>query len=189
MIDVAFSFLKNQLKSYLKLKKNAEQKVHISNLTDNAGKTIAKELTLTLVNIDEERLLRNRNLYQETEEGSFAKVNPEINLNLFCLITSNFGDKETDYEESLKFLSLAATFFQSRFVFNHKTSPDLDDGIKQLIVELQSLSFEQQNNLWSAIGISYLPSLLYKIKMVTLRESETLMEAPPITEVNLTEQA
>ena len=189
MIDVTFLFLKNQLKAYLKLKKNAEEKVHISKLTDNAGKTIAKELTLTLVSIDEERLLRNQNLYQETEEGSFAKTNPEINLNLYCLITSNFGDKETDYEESLKFLSLAATFFQSRFVFNHKTSPDLDNGIKQMIVELQSPSFEEQNNLWSFVGASYLPSLLYKIKMITLKEAETLMEAPPITEANLTERA
>lgn len=189
MIDATFLFLKNQLKAYLKLKKNAEEKVHISNLTDNTGKTISKELTLTLVNIDEERLLRNQNLYQETEEGTFAKVNPEINLNLYCLITSNFGDKETDYEESLKFLSLAASFFQARNVFNHATAPNLDIGIRQLIVELQNLSFEEQNNLWSFMGASYLPSLLYKIKMITLKEAETLMEAPPVTEANLTERA
>jgi hypothetical protein len=188
MIDVTFTFLKNQLKAYFKLKKNADTKVHISNLTDNSGKTLAKELTLTLVNIDEEHILRNQNLYKETEEGMFAKINPEINLNLYCLITSNFGEKETDYEESLKFLSLAATFFQVRNVFTPKNTPDLDSRIKQLIIELQSPSFEQQNNLWSFMGASYLPSLLYKIRMVTLQEEETRMEAPPITEVNLTER-
>ena len=188
MIDVTFTFLKNQLKAYFKLKKNADTKVHISNLTDNSGKTIAKELTLTLVNINEENLLRNQNPYKETEDGNYARINPEINLNLYCLITSNFGDKETDYEESLKFLSLAATFFQVRNVFTHKNTPDLDSRIKQLIIELQNPTFEEQNNLWSFTGTSYLPSLLYKIKMVTLQEEETIMEAPPITEANLNER-
>jgi hypothetical protein len=185
MIEQTLVFLKTQLNAYLKLKTGEENKLSLTPLTDNAGKTVLKDLGIVLVNIEEERMLRNQEPFQPSGDGSFIKVNPELNLNLFILVAANFGDKENDYRESLKFLAHVATFFQSRNVFTPANSPQLDSKIKRLVVELVSLSFESQNNLWASFGVSYLPSLLYKIRMVSLQETEIQMEAPPITEANL----
>ncbi len=185
MIEKTLVFLKNQLNAYLRLKTGEDGKVSLSSLTDSGGKTVLKDLGIVLVNVEEERMLRNQEPFQPGENGSFIRINPELHLNLFILIAANFGDKENDYRESLKFLSHVATFFQSRNVFTTANSPQLDENIRRLTIELVSLSFESQNNLWASFSVSYLPSLLYKIRMVTLQEKEIQMEAPPITEANL----
>jgi hypothetical protein len=185
MFEKALIFLKEQLNAYLLLKTAVAGKITLSPLTDGNGKVVLKDLGIVLVNLEEEKTLRNQGVLQQGDDGKYKKINPEINLNLFILIAANFGDKENDYRESLKFLSYVAAFFQSRNVFSPLTHPTLDAAINRLVVELVSLSFENQNNLWASLGGKYLPSLLYKVRMVTIQEMEVQMEAPPITEANL----
>jgi hypothetical protein len=43
----------------------------------------------------------------------------------------------------------------------------IDPDIKRLTVELYSYSFEQLYNFWTVVGTKYLPSVLYKVKMLT----------------------
>ena len=188
MIFAALDFLKKQIQGYLdQLPDNnaTQDKIHLSPLVDENGKTILENIGLTLVNIEEEKLLRNQKSFEPTSTGSFIKVNPEINLNLFFLITANFGTTEDNYIVALKRLTSIATYFQNHLVFSHKNSPSLDKGIDHLTIEMVNLSFEAQNNLWASLGAKYLPSILYKLRMVTLLEKEALSEAPPITEANL----
>jgi hypothetical protein len=47
------------------------------------------------------------------------------------------------------------------------------------------MTFEQQNNLWAAIGAKYMPSVLFKIRTLTFIDAEPKMEAPPITDVRI----
>lgn len=185
MIERVLVFLKNQLSSYLSLKTGENDKISLVNLTDKSGKTLIDGLGMTLINVEEERILRNQEVYQQNTAGRFEKVNPELHLNLYLLFTANFGDKESDYRESLKFISYVATFFQSRNVFTPGSYPELEEGIKKLVAELFNLSFEAQNNLWASLGAKYMPSLVYKVRMISLQEKEVSREAPPITEVNL----
>lgn len=185
MIDAALAFLQGQLNKYLKLKTGDDGVVHLTNLTNDSGKVVLDEVGMMLVNLEEEKMMRNQNPYQPGPDGSFEKVSPEVNLNLTVLFAANFGESEEDYLEGLHDLSLVGTFFQSRNMFTPRTHPDLDPGIARLVVELQSLTFEQQSQLWSYLGGGYFPSLIYKVRMVTLQEKEIQSAAPPITEVNL----
>jgi hypothetical protein len=185
MIEKSLIFLRNRINTYLKLKTGEDNKINLTNLTDENGKTIIKDLGLSLVNVEEERVFKNQNPPVKNANGTFSVVNPEVSLNLFILISANFGNKETDYRESLKFLSHVVTFFQSRTLFTPMNSPELDPGIQKLVIELQNISFEAQNNLWASLGAKYMPSVLYKLRMITMQEMEVKMEAPPVTEANL----
>ena len=185
MIEKSLIFLKNRINAYLKLKTGEDNKINLTNLTDDNGKTIIKDIGFSLVNVEEERIFKNQNPPVKNIDGSYSTVNPEVNLNLYVLVSANFGDKETDYRESLKFLSYVVTFFQARNVFTPQNSPELDPAITKLTVELQNISFEAQNNLWASLGAKYMPSVLYKLRMITIQEMEVKSEAPPVTEANL----
>ena len=38
-------------------------------------------------------------------------------------------------------------------------------------MELVSPTFEQQNHIWGGMGAKYLPSVLYKVRMLVYRET------------------
>ena len=173
MIDEAMTFLRDQLNQYLKLKANIpEDKVgFIKGDNSEAVNFENDSITLMLVNLEEERMLRPADRFEVTiSNGLKIGGSPEIRLNLFVLFVARFND----YTQSMKLLSLVMQFFQSHSVFDHKNSPDLSQDIERLIVELNTLSFNEQNEIWNALRRTYLPSALYKIRMIVFRDIETL---------------
>jgi hypothetical protein len=46
----------------------------------------------------------------------------------------------------------------------------MPEGIESLRCEMISLNFQQQNEVWGALRITQHPALLYKIKLITLRD-------------------
>ncbi len=185
MVEKILLFLKNQLEAYLKKRSGSEGKISLRNITDADGKVLVEDLFLTLVNIEEESVLKNQPHFKETSRGTIAKVNPEVMVNLYLLFSANFGDAEFNYRESLKFISYVMSFFQSRRVFTPNNSPGLDGIVERITIELVSMSFEQQNHLWSMFSTSYMPSVMYKLKVIAIQEGEIKMDAPPITEASL----
>jgi hypothetical protein len=174
MIDKVIATITKELSIYLDvvagLDVPAIDKIKISHLFDSTGDTIPAELGVTLVNIEEDRTNRAIDPYVKTDEG-FAKVNPEIKLNLFVLFTANFKD---NYSEALKFVSYVIQFFQAKNVFTTENTTELDPRVQKLIIELQPMSFEQQNYLWGMVGGKYLPSALYKFRMLVIQDNLAL---------------
>jgi len=174
----AVSFLRVQLNDYLKFQLGEEyaETAFVSNPVNHDGTPAAKtadRILLTLVNVEEEKIGKIQSPQKKTLNGKDVKVAPEINLNLYLLFIAN----RNNYEESLKFLSHVVTFFQSKSVFDVNNSPGLDTDIRKLILELSTISFEQLNNLWGAVGAKYLPSVLYKVRMLTV-QSDKVIESP-----------
>jgi hypothetical protein len=184
MIEKALLFLENQVNGYLKKISGFDNKLSLSNITNNEGKTIIKDLGLTLVNIEEETIGKTQTTYKKDSNDKTYIVNPEIKLNLYLLFTANFGDNDTGYRESLKFLSYVISFFQAKNVFNHQNSPDLDENIERLALSLYSVPFEQQNYLWGSIGAKYLPSVMYKARVITVQADDIKADVYRITESN-----
>ena len=60
------------------------------------------------------------------------------------------------------------SFFQDYSVFDHQNNPDMPIGLEKLIVDVENIKIQDMNNLWSAIGTKYVPSVLYKIRTVAL---------------------
>lgn len=170
MFCEALTFLRDQLSTYLCLKASgSDQEVSftISQGHGSEAKQIClKEnaVTLLMTNFEEERT------FKSGSSSNQSQIHSPISLNLQVLFVPNFES----YEKSLKHLSLIINFFQSHTVFNHQNSPALDPGIATLNMELLNLSNSDQRSLWGILGRSYIPSALYKVRMITIYGDEII---------------
>jgi hypothetical protein len=170
MIDKALSTISKELAAYLDVAAGLDglgsDKIQVSHLFNSNGDPIPTDIGMTLVNIEEDRVNRPIDPYLKTVDG-VTKVNPEIKLNIYVLFSANFTGL---YDEALKFISHVIHFFQSKSVFTTANTPDLDPSIGKLVAELHPMSFEQQNYLWGMVGGKYLPSVMYRFRMITVQE-------------------
>lgn len=120
-----------------------------------------------LINVEEERVLRQPDLYARvTEDGIPHRVQPDIRLILYVLFVARFKQYESGWEH----LSKIIEHFQTNRVFDPETSPDLPAGIEKLVIELVTLDFAGQNEVWNALRTTYHPSILYRVKVIALRD-------------------
>ncbi|MEM7266516.1 MAG: Pvc16 family protein, partial [Pseudomonadota bacterium] len=54
---------------------------------------------------------------------------------------------------------------------------------EKLTVELVTLPFAQQNEIWNALRTTYRSSLLYKVRMVVFEQEEPVQKIPSIIEI------
>lgn len=196
MIHSALEFLTQELNAFIRLKVGdpITTRVYLSGVTNEQGIAIPDQsLGLSLINIEEERTNKEQQSRFINSVGKVEKRNPEIQLNLYVLITANFQNKiannsSDDYVEGLKQLSYAIAFFQSKNVFTPENSPALsgfDANLSKIVVELYSYSFEQLYNFWSVVGAKYLPSVLYKVKTLRIQENAIQESGEPIEQIFL----
>ncbi|MDR8390622.1 DUF4255 domain-containing protein [Aliifodinibius sp. S!AR15-10] len=198
MIHSALSFITQELNEYLKLKTDTPDvnRVFLTSVATESDGVVIPEgsLGLSLINIEEERVFKDQKTTFINEDGIAERMNPELKLNLYILISANFQDTSQqdpsdDYVEGLKQLSYVISFFQSKFVFTPDNSPALsgfDPQLKKLIVELYSYSFEQLYNFWTVVGTKYLPSVLYRIRLVRFQERDLKDQNLPIEKIGIT---
>ncbi len=176
MIDEALDFLVLQLNEYFKLKTDEDKIVKMQRLVTGAGAEVplTNLIAFQLINVEEERIGKAQLPVTAPVGSGFPVRNPEIKLNLSILLTAcgdNDGNSpDTDYSMSVKLLSLAVLFFQHKHVFTQTNSPSLPSSIEQLIVELYPVSLENQNYLWASLGAKYRPSVVYKVRLITVFE-------------------
>lgn len=189
MIHLAFDHIINELNSYLSVKISEPDRVMANSLLTQDGNLqngIDDKVLVSLVNTEEERLLREPDVYRKQPDGTLHIQKPEIRLNLFILFTAYFP---SDYNEALKMISLVITFFQKKNKFTPANTPDLDSGLKNLTMEMVTLNMEQQNHLWASLGAKYIPSVLYKMRLVTIAEDEIDGTGEPITEIHINDKS
>jgi len=76
------------------------------------------------------------------------------------------------------------TYFQSRPSFTSVEYAALDPRIEKLTVELQSLNYEQLNQIWAFVGGKQLPSVIYKVRLVSLQDAMPTAIQPFIREID-----
>jgi len=173
MIDIVLQFLQSQLDSYLKSFGGDIPTEAMVVFPDEAQSdtTVFKKnaVTLLLINLEEETTLRDADPYRQVNQnGRTEKINPHIHFNLYILLAAN----NNTYPGSLKNLSRIIRYFQIHRVITQESIPDLDDNIDKLICELITLPFAEQNEVWSALRVAYLPSVIYKVKMVIFTDTD-----------------
>ncbi len=128
-------------------------------------------VTALLVNIEQERIQRPPDrYYRSLPDGTTERVHPEIRMNLFVLFVAHFKQ----YEQGLSYLSLIIQYFQGHAVMDHTNSPELDSRIDKLLLELTTLSFSEQGEIWNGLRTSYLPSVLYRVGVLIFQDEDTL---------------
>ena len=205
MIRTAMEFLKGELDAYIVDRENdpanysANHVVElkpIMTLNGTVNVTDSFHVALMLVSVDEERREGVRPYYIPTSDQQFLKLNAPVEITLYLL----FAAHNADYPTALRDLSNVIAFFQSNPVFDEQRYPQLnahvDEAdkkpwrlIEKLSFSLHHLSFEQQNNLWSMLGSKYLPSEVYKAKMLTVFETRAKQKEPAIAELSFSDNS
>jgi len=184
LINNALSLLEAELNVYLNhltgAPEEGESKLELTAGFTTTGDPKFSNLGMLLVNIEEERVHKTQTPYRINSTGNPERLNPEIKLNLHVLFAANFS---SDHSEALKFVGYVVEFFQGKTVFTRQNTPAMDPSIEKLVVELQTLTFEQQNHLWGTLGGKYMPSVLYKIRLLEVQRGAILGPVEKITEV------
>lgn len=188
MLDAAITFLADELNSYLRKRGALAQAEDIalpSALVNDKGEWVLPEqkIGLTLTNIEEESVLREPLPERVYLDGSHVVRQPALRLNLTVLFAAHFAANTEGYKRALNFLSHVLTFFQAHPSFSHDNYPGLNPRIEKLNIELLSCSSEQLNQTWAYLGGKYLPSAIYRVRMVTLQDSEPAEISRPISSI------
>jgi|SRR5215475_5038490 len=185
MIDVALRFLVAEVNAYLLARTGSSfGEAELSRPVDDNGRWAVREdhLGVALVNIEEERVLKSQGRESTYVEGRQVVVEPDLKVNLHVLFAANFKQ----YDQALRHISHVLTLFQARPAFAPDRSPGLDPRIEQLTLELLSLSYEQLNQMWAFIGGKQLPSVVYRVRLISLHDAEPAAIQPPITTIATT---
>jgi hypothetical protein len=181
MINSVVGHLAQQLNQFFKQAYDLnEDIVVISNLLEQDGAIasgVSNKLVMFLTNIEKDTVPFRQPLGgAETMDGRAVMTIPPLYLNLYVMIAANFSG--ANYAEALKFISNAIAYFQRNPVFDHRNAPDLDSRIEKLILEIENLSIQDLSNLWSILSGKYLPSILYKVRMVVMDREDIAGQAP-----------
>ena len=147
---------------------------------------LENHLVLTLVNIEEERTLKNGAVTAPIGAGQVGYRNRPIHLNLLLLFTANYRN----YTTALRRLTQALTFFQGKNKFTAANSPGSNlpqGGIVEftLVMDLLSLTFEQVNHLWGVLGAKQIPFAVYRGRLVAVSDQRLLQTGGSIHEIEV----
>jgi len=90
----------------------------------------------------------------------------------------------SNYQEGLKFISNTISYLQGQSVFDQQNSPGLDRNINKLVMDIENLDMNDLSNLWGILSGKYLPSVLYKVRMVTVDTNAVKDQVPAITKTD-----
>lgn len=177
MIGVAMHFLVDEINQYLHSKLSFQgDKIVLDNVArvDSNTTNTENRIILSVVNIEEETLYKNPENFTRTDDNKVVYANPAIPVNVYCIFAYNHASNDNEsvnhYEEGLMYISYIIQFFQHRQVFTPQNSPALDPGIEKMIADLYTLGFEHLNHLWAILGGKYLPSVMYKFRLLVIDE-------------------
>ncbi len=178
MIYEALTCITEEINEFFRSKlKINEEKIVLSAIIDQDGSVAIQgenKVVVTLVNIEKEATVKGM-----PGAGSRAMANGStpLSINLYVLFSCYFSS--TNYPEALRFLSFVIAFLQDKSVFSQSNTPRLDDSIEKLTFELESIGSEKLNNIWSTLGAKYMPSVVYKVRMLTY-DSLNVREYRPV---------
>lgn len=184
MIDSAIALLAAQLNQHLKRTFDlSEDVVVVSNLLEQNGNVtphVNNKLVMFLINIEKDTIPKRQGNGHSLGPDRKTLHRPPVYLNLYVMIAGHFSG--SNYPEALKFISNTISFFQRRPIFDHQNAPDLDGHIERLILDIENLNIKDLSSLWSILSSKYLPSIVYKVRMVTFDSVDVVGQVPTLRE-------
>jgi len=182
MIDAAINHIANNVNQQLMRTFGLnEDVVVVSNILEQDG-TVAthvnNKIVVSLVNIEKENVPLNQPRVAAASGTRTVITNPPIHFNLYLMFASYFSG--SNYQEGLKFISNTISYLQGQSMFDQHNSPGLDRNINKLVMDIQNLDMNDLSNLWGILSGKYLPSVLYKVRMVAVDSSAVSDQVSPI---------
>lgn len=180
MINSAILHITNYLNQYLKRTFDLnEDIVALSNIVEQDGSVatnVTNKLVVFLVNIEKDSTACTLPKMGMMPSDKAVMGYPPVHLNLYLMFAAHFSGN--NYSEALKFLSHTVSFFQRNPVFDHQNTPDLDRRIDQLALDIENLDAKDLSSLWSILSGKYLPSILYKVRMLSFAADDIKAQIP-----------
>jgi hypothetical protein len=191
VIDRVLGHLATHLNGYYRRHfQVAEDVAVVSNLQEVGGAPVvlsANKVVLFLSGIERDTLAHQAKGSSVSTGQGIAQGMPPVYLNLLVMCAANFSGSH--YPEALKFLSSAIVFFQSNAVFDHQNTPDMDGRLERLALNMENLSSQEMHSLWSIHGGRYLPSVLFRVRMITLDAGGMRQRDPAVGQADTGVQA
>ena len=173
MIQKALQFTENVFNQFIKNKFELDDTIVITNKIVDGNGSVPLEnknkIVISLIHLEQET---NKPFYSRTRKvsnTSYAMAPPQERYNLYLLITPNFDD----YYEGLKFLNASIQFFQLNGVLDVTKSSKIPKEINKIEFQLENGDgYMQMQNLWTALGAKYQPSIIYKMKLIAIVNDE-----------------
>jgi hypothetical protein len=170
MIEETLRLVSTELDQSLRRRfPGAPSLVALTNLVDPTGAPVleaADRVAMFLVNVEREIIPARAPRYVDTGPGPIGIIRPPVHLNLMVMFAAS--PSGVTYAEALKQIEGVISFFQARPLFTAANLPDLDPAVEQLSVEIENLSITELSNLWGILGGRYMPSVLYRFRMLTI---------------------
>lgn len=178
MLESAMKAITMQLNRYMHKRFDLdEDAVVLSTPYESDGNVAAKvnnKLVVFLVNLNKDTLPNSTGMLSSSSSisSSFTSAKP-LYLNLYVIIGACFDAAR--YQQSLNYLSHAIGCFQQHPVIDGHTYPELSKNIQKLILDIENVGLNDLSNMWGILGGTYLPSVLYKVRMVVVA-SDNIIE-------------
>jgi hypothetical protein len=172
MINKALQFTSDTLDQFLKNRFALDEtRVIMNNLIDSDGRIPAvnkNKVVISLINVERETTKAFNVRNHQLSNGSYVNINPAERFNLDILVSANFDD----YRETLKFLNAVVLFFQINTSLTVNSSSAIPKGLNKLEFDIEKLTYQQMHSLWTAMGAKYQPSVIYKMRLLTIQGFE-----------------
>ena len=184
MIDRALGFVVESLNGFLEDRHISDEPIaELSGLTTMEGdppKDINNKIVVTLLNIERESAAVSSAPMplRQSAEGGYVRTPQDLALNIYIMVSASFDDR---YRDGLRVLSGALGFFQSNPVITSSTHPNLPKGIRQLAFKMVNLDLQTLGHVWGVLGGRYMPSALYKVRLVTIDDAWLAELVPEVT--------
>jgi len=170
MVDVLIKEVSNKLNSHFKLKgftplykcTVGDVSLHDKNNEGGTEEEILDSVILSLVSIEEENVLKNN--YPSRQVGAnLIMEKSAVYINAYLL----FSAKYATYDTGLKAISQVISCFQTARRLPISSGAEEQEAV----LNLHNLGFENLNNLWTVLGGRYLPSVIYKARLLMYQQS------------------
>lgn len=170
MLDKVFEYMANRLEEYLAVYyEHPEGLVKTGWQGGEEEDSTEGKIVLTLLNIERESAAGMKSRDQMSGK-EYLKHQPPLHVNLYWVLAASFrGEK---YMLGLKLLGYSLLFFQQYTTFS--------TGNIRFTIEPVSLDLQELANVWSVLGGQYYPSMVYKLRMLTLAGEEIGSVVPSI---------
>ena len=130
-------------------------------LDEYLGEESPNKMVVSLLNVERETAGGISAPVQCTQDG-YVRTQPPLLLNLNVMLAAVFDERQ--YAESLSVLSDTLRFIQS--------VPKFEVEGVDYTIEIVSVTTQDLNNVWTLLGGQYYPSVVCKIRRLTIDAGE-----------------
>lgn len=161
MINKILTYYAERLEEYLSRTHRQPEGLVTVGLIGNGSADSPNKMVISVVNLEREAS-GGDTLYMQRTQGGFTGSAPALMLNLFIILAAVYDEKR--YVESLSVLSDTLAFIRS--------IPKFEVGSCSYTMEVVPMSTMDLHNIWTTMGGQYYPSVICKMRGLTIDSSE-----------------